>query len=134
MNYAHGYTASLFWKSLPTMMQVCHITQNWSMVQVLLRRSWQPSLTVFRKKSSSFWVFALFMPPLFPVDIRGANHPGQSSLPLVDHTEFDDLKFPVPECPLMVQVCLAPSRNAGAPCCNEPVVRNNCVRRPNSSK
>jgi hypothetical protein len=25
------------------------------------------------QKSSSFWVFALFMPPLFPVDIRGAN-------------------------------------------------------------
>src|SRR5215472_7451747 len=33
--------------------------------------------------------------------------------PLVDHTEFGDLKFPAPECHLMVQVCLAPGRNAG---------------------
>src|SRR5215469_13993818 len=70
-------------------------------------------------KSSSLWVFALFMLPLVPVDIRDANHPGQSSLPLVDHTEFADLKFPVPECLLMVHVCLAPDRNAGGPCCNE---------------
>ena len=28
------------------------------------------------------------MPPLFPVDIRGADRPGQSALPLVNHSEF----------------------------------------------
>ena len=39
----------------------------------------------------------LFMPPLFPVDIRDADHAGQSSLQLVGHTEFGDLKFPAPE-------------------------------------
>ena len=59
-------------------------------------------------KSSSFWVFALFTPPLVPVDIHDADHPGQSSPRLVDHTEFGDLKFPAPECLLMVQVlCLS---------------------------
>ena len=73
-------------------------------------------------KSSSFWVFALFMPPLFPVDIRGADRPGQSALPLVDHSEFGDLKFPAPESLLMVQGCLALGPNAGAPCCNEPPI------------
>ena len=52
--------------------------------------------------------------PLVPVDIRDADHPGQSSPPLADHTEFGDLKFPAPECLLMVQVCLAPGRNADA--------------------
>jgi uncharacterized protein YbjT (DUF2867 family) len=36
------------------------------------------------------------MPPLFPVDIRDADHPGQSFLYLVGHTEFGDLKFPAP--------------------------------------
>ena len=40
MNSVHAYKPALFWKSLPTMMQVCHITQNWSIVQVLLRRNW----------------------------------------------------------------------------------------------
>src|SRR5438874_10112571 len=39
----------------------------------------------------------LFMPPLFPVDIRDADHAGQSSLQLVGHTEFGDLKFPALE-------------------------------------
>ena len=33
------------------------------------------------------------MPPLFPVDIRDADRPGQSSLPLVAHTEFGGLNF-----------------------------------------
>ena len=56
------------------------------------------------------------MPPLVPVDIRDADHPGQSSLPLVDHREFGDPKFPAPECLLMVPVCLAPGQNAGGPC------------------
>ena len=56
------------------------------------------------------------MPPLFPVDIRDADHPGQSFLQLVGHTEFGDPKFPAPECLVMVQVCLAPGRNAGGPC------------------
>src|SRR5215472_7755375 len=60
-----------------------------------------------------------FMPLSFRVDIRDADHPGQSSLRLVGHTEFGDLKFPAPECLLMVQVCPAPRRNAGGPCCNE---------------
>jgi len=59
----------------------------------------------------------LFIPPLFPVDIRDADRRGQSSLPLGDHTEFGDLKFPAPECLLMIQVCLAPDRNAGGLCC-----------------
>ena len=53
------------------------------------------------------------MPPLFPVDIRDADHPGQSFLQLAGHTEFGDLKFPAPECLVMVQVCLAPGRNVG---------------------
>ena len=61
------------------------------------------------------------MPPLVPVDIRDADHPGQNSLPLGDQVEFVDLKFPAPECLLMVQVCLAPGRNAGAPCCTTEV-------------
>ena len=59
------------------------------------------------------------MPPLFPVDIRGADRPGQSALPLVDHSEFGDLKFPAPECLLMVQGYLALGPSAGAPCCYE---------------
>jgi len=50
--------------------------------------------------------------PLVPVDIRDADHPGQSSPPLADHTEFGDLKFPAPECLPMVQVCLALGWNA----------------------
>jgi len=50
------------------------------------------------------------MPPFFPVDIRDAVRPGQSSLPLGDHTEFGDLKLPTAECLLMVQVCLAPEQ------------------------
>ena len=54
------------------------------------------------------------MPPFFPVDIRDADHPGQSSLQLVGHTEFGDLKFLAPEFLLMVQLCLAPGRNARA--------------------
>ena len=33
---------------------------------------------------------------------------------LLDHAEVGDLKFPAPECLLMVQVCLAPGRNADA--------------------
>jgi len=61
------------------------------------------------------------MPPLFPVDIRDADRPGQSALPLVDHSEFGDLKFPAPECLPMVQVCLAPGWSAGAPCCTTEV-------------
>jgi len=40
MNSVHAYKPALFWKLLATMMQVCHITQNWSIVQVLLRRNW----------------------------------------------------------------------------------------------
>src|SRR5207237_9741807 len=59
----------------------------------------------------------LFIAPLFPVAIRDADRRGQSSLPLGDHTEFGDLKFPAPECLLMIQVCLAPDRNAGGLCC-----------------
>src|SRR5437763_599421 len=39
----------------------------------------------------------LFMPPMFPVDIRDADRPGQSSLPLGDRPEFGDLKFPALE-------------------------------------
>src|SRR5437588_1742915 len=39
----------------------------------------------------------LFMLPLFPVDTRDADHSGQSSLQLVGHTEFGDVKFPAPE-------------------------------------
>ena len=53
----------------------------------------------------------LFTPALFPPDIRGAARPGQNSLALGDHTEFGDLRFPAPECLLMVQVCLAPGRS-----------------------
>ena len=74
------------------------------------------------RKKLLFWVFALFMPPLFPVDIRGADRPGQSALPLVDHSEFGALKFPAPECLLMVQGCLALGPNAGVLCCNEPPI------------
>ena len=40
---------------------------------------------------------------------------------LLTTAEFGDLKFPAPECLLMVQVCLAPGRNAGAPCCTTEV-------------
>ena len=63
----------------------------------------------------------IFMPPFFPVDIRDADRPGQSALPLVVHTEFGDVKFPAPECLPMVQVCLAPGWSAGAPCCTTEV-------------
>jgi len=77
---------------------------------------------VFRKNLIVLGFRLLFMPPLFPVDIRGAARPGQNSLPLGDHTEFGDLKFPAAERLLMVQVCLAPARSAGGPCCNEPPI------------
>ena len=76
---------------------------------------------VFRKKLVVLG-FRLFMPPLFPVDIRDADRPGQSALPLVDHSEFGDLKFPALECLPVGQVCLALGPNAGAPCCNEPPI------------
>ena len=58
----------------------------------------------------------------FPVDIRDADRRGRGSLPLGDHTELGGLKFPAPECLVMVQVCLAPARNAGGLCCNEPPI------------
>jgi hypothetical protein len=54
---------------------------------------------VFRKNLIVLGFRLLFTPPLFPADIRGAARPGQNSLPLGDHTEFGDLKFPAPECP-----------------------------------
>ena len=58
-----------------------------------------PTTPVFRKNLIVLGFRLPFMPPLFPVDIRGAARPGQNSLPLGDHTEFGDLKFPAPECP-----------------------------------
>jgi hypothetical protein len=76
---------------------------------------------VFRKNLIVLGFRLLFTPPLFPVDIRGAARPGQNSLPLGDHTEVGDLKFPAPECLLMVQVYLAPGQNAGGPCCTTEV-------------
>jgi len=63
---------------------------------------------VLRKNLMVLSFRLIFMPPFFPVDIRDADRPGQSSLPLVAHTEFGDLKFPAPECLLVGQVCLAP--------------------------
>ena len=74
---------------------------------------------MFRKNLIVLGFRLLFTPPLFPVDIRGAARPGQNSLPLGDHTEFGNLRFPAPECLLMVQVCLALGQNAGGPCCND---------------
>jgi len=71
---------------------------------------------VFRKNLIVLGFRLLFTPPLFPIDIRGAARPGQNFLPLGDHTEFGELKFPAPECLLMVPVCLAPGQNAGGPC------------------
>ena len=52
---------------------------------------------MFRKNLIVLGFRLLFTPPLFPADIRGAARPGQNSLPLGDHTEFGDLKFPAPE-------------------------------------
>jgi hypothetical protein len=78
---------------------------------------------VFSAKTSAFSLFCLLLMPLLSlIDIRDADHPGQSALPLGDHTEFADLKFPAPECLLMVQVCLAPGWNAGVPGCNGPPI------------
>jgi len=50
----------------------------WSFIkQVLLRSAQQTIIDQFdlvcSAKSSSFWVFVLFMPPLVPVDIRDAD-------------------------------------------------------------
>jgi len=70
---------------------------------------------VLRKNLMVLGFRPLFMPPFFPADIRDADHPGQSSLPLGDHAEFGNLKFPAPECLRMVQVCLAPGRSVGGP-------------------
>ena len=67
------------------------------------------------RKKLLFWVFALFMPPLFPVDIRGADRPGQSALPLVDHSEFGDLKSGAPECLLMGSGMPGPRPECGRP-------------------
>jgi hypothetical protein len=66
----------------------------------------------------------LFMPPLPRADIRDAD---ESSLPLGDHTEFGDLKFPAPECLLILQVCLALDWSATDPCCNELLCRSQKV-------
>jgi hypothetical protein len=63
------------------------------------------------RKPSSFSVFRrLFMSLPSLIDIRDIVRPGQSCLPipLGDHTEFADPKFPLRECLLMVQVYLAP--------------------------
>ena len=77
---------------------------------------------VLRKKLTVLGFRIIFTPLLFRADIRGAGRREPSSLPLVGHTEFGDLKFPARECLLMVQVCLAPGRNADGPCCNEPPI------------
>ena len=71
-------------------------------------------------KTSSFWVFACFSRRHFFQSIF-VMQPAQDRTPLPrgDHTEFGDLKFPAPECLLMVQVCLALGQNAGGPCCND---------------
>src|SRR5215472_13488129 len=86
------------------------------------RRRSSRSAAVLRKNLMVLSSHLLFMPPFFPIGIRDADHPGQSSPPHVGHTEFGDRKFPAPECLLMVRVCPALGRNAGGPCCNEPPI------------
>jgi len=48
---------------------------------------------VFRKNLIVLGFRQLFTAPLFPFDIRGADRPGQNSLPLGDHTEFGDSRL-----------------------------------------
>ena len=51
------------------------------------------TVPVFRKKLIVLGFRPFHAAAPFPADIRGADRPGQCALPLVDPSEFGDLKF-----------------------------------------